>query len=50
MTEALHILGICPDSYQHISILKALMIGYQELNLIYIKLEIQKLIRIFQVY
>lgn len=49
MAEALHILGICPDSYQHISILKALIAGYQELNYLYVKLEIQKLLRIFNI-
>jgi len=50
MTEALHVLGICPDSYQHISILKALLAGYQELNFTYLKLEIRKLLHILQLY
>ena len=31
MQEMLHFIGVCPDSYQHISLIKGLMTGAGEL-------------------
>lgn len=35
MQELLHALGICPDSYQHVSIVKAILLNSNELQYIY---------------
>lgn len=35
MQEILHFIGVCPDSYQHVSILKALVTGFDELSYAY---------------
>jgi len=35
MQELLHLLGICPDSNQHLSLLKALVASSQELQYLY---------------
>ncbi len=35
MQEVLHFIGICPDSYQHTSLLKALLAGFEELSYAY---------------
>lgn len=35
MQELLHAIGICPDSYQHFSVLKALLASSNELSYVY---------------
>lgn len=35
MQELLHVIGICPDSYQHVSVVKAILANSQEFSYLY---------------